>query len=374
MKRISLFIFFLFMLSTTVYAVDGQNDTIYEEIYDYSNVDNIYENIPESIINIGITEKIDFSNLKDKNTVTLIISEVFNLFIKYLRENITFFFSLLGIIILCSVLKAVWESFTSNGNEYIYKYISLICISALIYSFLTPVFDESANYLKDTNVFMTLMLPIMSALGVAGGNAAAVIVENLQVISVVNFFDVLIANYLMPLLKICFAMSLTSVICNVNISGINKFIKTSIISISVFALTLLTAIFYFQNSLATAADTLSMRGVRFAAGTFIPLIGSLVGEASKTVIGSIMYIKSTVGIFIIVILIFLTLIPVLKIVVKKTVLYICKIVCDILGLDTEGIFIKEINDLLNILMIFLIMSGIYFIISITVFIKTAVSV
>ena len=51
-----------------------------------------------------------------------------------------------------------------------------------------------------------------------------------------------------------------------------------------------------QSTLARSSDGLALRTARFAAGSFLPVVGGSVSETLSTVAGSVQYLRGTVGV------------------------------------------------------------------------------
>ena len=102
-------------------------------------------------------------------------------------------------------------------------------------------------------------------------------------------------------------------------------------------------------------------------------MGALVGEATRTVAAGISLIKTTSGIFAVAVVLYTVSIPATVLIAKKVLLSLCVIVCRIIG-SAESDFIEEINNILSILLSILLSVGIFFILTLTIFIRTAVNV
>jgi len=138
----------------------------------------------------------------------------------------------------------------------------------------------------------------------------------------------------------------------------------------VFITTVLTAVLFFQNTLASSADTLAARSVKFAVTSFVPVIGGMIGDVSRTIIGSIQVLKSITGIFGILVIVITLLPPLITVILNKFMLQISGAFALILGMDKQSDFLKEMGSLLNITIAVMVCAALVFIFDVTVFIKT----
>jgi stage III sporulation protein AE len=138
-------------------------------------------------------------------------------------------------------------------------------------------------------------------------------------------------------------------------------------------MTILTAVLLFQNILASSADTVAARTVKFTVTSFIPVVGGMIGDVSRTIIGSIQAVKSITGIFGVLVILVTLLPPLITVILNKFMLKISGAFALILGLDRQSEFLKEMNSLLDITVAIMVAASIVFIFDITLFVRTAVS-
>lgn len=123
----------------------------------------------------------------------------------------------------------------------------------------------------------------------------------------------------------------------------------------------------FQTLFAAGKDTFALRTARFAGGNFIPVIGSLLGEASKTVYASAASIKSISGGAAIVALMTIILPPIITVIIYKFFVLFCAMLARLLGCERESGFLYDMNGLLGVLLgivcgaasVFVIATGIF---------------
>ena len=133
---------------------------------------------------------------------------------------------------------------------------------------------------------------------------------------------------------------------------------------------LLTFALGLQHTLSLGADTLALRTVRFAAGSFIPIVGSFVGESSKTLSASFQVVKSECGIAAILSIVVILIGPIMTLFTRKIYLGLAGAFGEMLG-ETKCVkFIKALEKLFDLMQAFLLTIGIFFVFSITLFLKT----
>lgn len=124
---------------------------------------------------------------------------------------------------------------------------------------------------------------------------------------------------------------------------------------------------------SAAADNLSARAVKFAASSFIPVIGGSVSEAYSAVKGSIGVIRTSVGVIGVIIMSVIVAKPLLTLLAVKLAVWIGAIINDIFGISNSGGLLKSINSVLSIGVSILAAYSIMFVISTSVVIMTAMN-
>ena len=87
---------------------------------------------------------------------------------------------------------------------------------------------------------------------------------------------------------------------DVNLGGFTNLISRIIKWLLSFAMTIFTAVLTIREIITTSLDNVSTRAVRFTLNSFIPIVGSALSDAYKTVQGSVGLLKSGVGVFVII--------------------------------------------------------------------------
>ncbi len=304
------------------------------------------------------------------NLFSEILSGIKKIFSTGLQDSLFFFLSLLALLILTAVLKTVKIHLTP-ANASIMDTLSLLVLSAFLYTFIDGAFTEATHYLNHANTFMTSMIPVTTTLYAVGGNVTTATVQNATLLFALSFLQTLTSTVFMPLLRFSFAFSLVGLVSPVKLGSITQLLKTITTTLCVFFLTLLSAILFFQNILSSAADSVGARSVKFLIG-LIPVVGNLVGDASKTVASGITYLRSVMGLFGVVVILSLLLLPLCRLASRKLFLSLGQTAASILGLDAEAAFLKESAALLNLVFAVLLSSCVYFILALTLFMKTTV--
>ena len=116
-----------------------------------------------------------------------------------------------------------------------------------------------------------------------------------------------------------------------------------------------------------------MKGLRYSASKLIPIAGGLISDSMRTVISSVGFIKSASGIGGIIFIIYTIIPPICALIMTKLLFSLTSAFAK--AVDAKGFsgICEGICNVLNILSALMLSLGAAFIIMLTLFIKTAVT-
>ena len=163
------------------------------------------------------------------------------------------------------------------------------------------------------------------------------------------------------------AVSVTSSVSPlINQSGIAESIKKIAMWILSFISTVFIGVLGIQTTVSASADTLTMRTAKFILGSSIPVAGTAISEAFSTVTSSMGLLKSSVGIYGVVVLLLIFLPIITELILWRIVLLINTAASDIFSLPKISSVLKAVDMMLALLIGIILTIAVVFIISLTV--------
>lgn len=207
------------------------------------------------------------------------------------------FLSVAVLLIFLSFFQMGDESGLINGlSRRQAEFCGMCGIAAVLFPMMRNLFTALQTVLSEMSGFFSGMLPIMQAVLISGGNESVMAVSSSTLSLFLAVLDGLSKRILLPLLYLCFGMCLLSVIpSGFRLSALSDVVCRVFSFLCGGYMAVLLTVFSFQTSVAAAGDSAIMRALRFSAGNWIPVVGSSVSEAMKTVYGSLSVVKSVLG-------------------------------------------------------------------------------
>lgn len=277
--------------------------------------------------------------------------------------------SLFILIIVISLLNTAKNSISTPFFSEIIEFASMIVFSVCLYSFYEETQTDTDTFIQALTAFINSLLPAMTLLYTLGGNVSSAVVNTTGIAFVSTITSTLIKNTLYPLVNVSFGLAIASKLTpNDSINHIGKTVRNLFITLFSGLITLFSIFLLFKTNLSASADGAVARTVRFA-GSFIPVIGSALGESVRSVMAGLQLIKSSVGTVGIIIVIAITLPPLLKLLLTKLMVDAASIAAMLLNCSKEADLLKDLSSIIGFLLAIIFIISILFILVLTVFIS-----
>ncbi len=279
-----------------------------------------------------------------------LLSLSLSFFKRALNSVYTYLAFFLVALVISSLAERV-ENTLGNQENALSSYISLLLITFESFTIVYSLFEEVMSYCQRINTYMLTVTAVMGSVTVLGGGVMQSATASTALTLTVSLLGSLCTVLLLPIIKISFVSSLTSIASKrINMSGLSAFMRglfTFLIGfVSVISIVAIT----FQTMLAQAEDTLAARSIRFAASSSIPIVGNAVGDSVRTMGAAVSVIQKSVGTVGVVGLIIMTLYPLSLLFSAKIALSLSKTIAGLLGVDSAEKLLIEVSHLINMLM------------------------
>lgn len=259
-----------------------------------------------------------------------------------ITECLSLLATLVGILLLSALLKNLAES----GQDTLTPALSLCCtlaITLLIFSKQGGGFTEISRFFETVRALSVALVPLMGALYAMGGNVTAAVANHGVMSGFLAVLEAVCSGTVLPVATLLVAMALLDAVSDrTSLSALSALIKRTFTLGLSFLMMLLCFVLGLQTTLAKGADTLALRTARFAAGSFLPVVGSSVGEALRTVAGSVQYLRGAVGTGGILIIFFAFLPTFLSVLFTKLTLGLSGTVAGLLSCKREEKLLSEL--------------------------------
>jgi len=176
--------------------------------------------------------------------------------------------------------------------------VSVMCLGLTYYSVAKIAWDSVKGAVSAMTLIMSGLLPGVVASCAASGEVTLSAVTSTGITLLLALFERLCSDALLPLLNVCFALSLANGLSGsdaVDLTGISRFVKNTFAVLMGILMAVFCVSAIFRTNLARSADSVLLRSVRFASGSFVPIVGGALSEASGAVLGGLRAIRANAG-------------------------------------------------------------------------------
>ena len=342
---ICLFSFFLLfpLLKFGVFAEENKKSQTLPDVYgDLLNSlpPTILESLPEGALSNNAEEVGDA--VGEMSSFSFLIKTVLSLVGLRLGDCIKLLCSIVGILILSSICRAFSSSLKKADIARAFSFMMTLVITVTIFGTGFGTIASTVSYFGTLNTFTSATVPLMGSLYVMGGNAAAAVATSAGLSLFMTVLEEVIGRSIVPFCGICLALALIGACDGApRLSSLLASLKKNYTLVLSFLMMLLLAMLSAQTILGASQDTLAMRSAKFAAGSLIPVVGGSVSELLRSVSASVGYMRTSVGICGVLLLLFLMLPTLIELLLARATWQICSFFAEILGCDGERRLLDE---------------------------------
>ncbi len=298
------------------------------------------------------------------------VSNIGNIFLNEIQNVITLMTSVLVIIIIHSIFKAIIESLGNSSSSKVAYFVQYLVIVTLIINTFISVLNITRESINNIVEFMSLLIPLLITLMLTTGTLVTTSITEPILLFMVNFMGNFISNFLIPLLLVAITISIISNISDkIQINRLSNFLKSSIVWILGIILTFFSCTLTLEGTLSSSVDGLTGKTAKAAVSSFIPVVGKILGDTVDSVIGCGNVLKNSVGIIGVIIILGIVLIPIIKILILWLSFKMTSAVCEVVADEKIIKLMDQMADSYKILLAILISVSVMFIIGITIVLK-----
>ncbi|MBQ9797044.1 MAG: hypothetical protein IJW50_04915 [Clostridia bacterium] len=250
--------------------------------------------------------------------------------------------SVCGILLISAVCKALQSNLRTESIARAFSFCTTAAIIVLLFSKGFSSMQATADYFQALNRFTSASIPLMGGLYAIGGNVSSAVATSAGLTVFLTVLEEIVGRTVIPFCGICLALCMVNAMdASVRVGTLLGSIKKNYTTALSFLMMLLLAMLGSQSILGAAKDTLAMRSAKFAAGSMIPVVGGSVAELIKTVSASVGYLRGTVGICGVLLLLLLLFPTLVELLLVRMTWQLSASLADLLGCDGEKKLLEE---------------------------------
>jgi len=298
-----------------------------------------------------------------------VLKRILNVFVDELKENRELLFKIIGISLICSILKHLQNHFEGNVSEIAFYVCYMLIITLIITSF-TNIINICTKSIAKLKNFMNIIIPILITLLLTMGNIATVTAIQPVLLAMISIIATILSSFVIPIILSSTILSLISNISEeIKLDKLSKFLKKSVMYLIELMMIIFVGILSLEGTLSAGVDGMTSKVAKTVISNAVPVVGKLLGDATDSVIGSISITKNAVGIIGILIIIVITSAPIMKSFLLMMMFQVTSSICNSISDSRISKCLSITADSMKFIFGIMVMVTFLFMIAITLMLK-----
>lgn len=276
-----------------------------QEIQSYSN-EYFPELADENYLQNLITGN---TNIDSQN----LLNKILNVFIGEFKTNLSFILKIVGIAILCSILKSIQLNFSDNGVGEIAFYVCYLMVVTLIVTSFTNVVSLCTDTIKQLSNFMNMVVPLIFALMTVTGSLTTISFLQPLILGMIALISFLLNRFVIPVIYLATIIQIvTNISKQIALDKLADLLKKTSLWVMEFSMLIFGGILSLEGTLAASVDGMTTKIAKNVVSSTIPVVGKILGDTVDSVIGGVAITKNAIGVLGILAILAITISPLIK--------------------------------------------------------------
>ena len=341
-------IFLIILGAITLFAADINA----EEAYDFGQ-NEIAEALPpeaaEALDDLDVTPDNGGAGI----TIESILTMIWEAIEKNAPKPIAMLACVTAVVILCSITESRYEGgHLLTGT---FSTVGVLACSGMICTSFADLMESSKAAINGLSAFLAVYIPTFAGITAASGQTATASAYNATITIASQLITQLFSLLIFPLSSCIMGISIAGAINpDIRINSIAEAARRLVYWSFGLLMAVFTGLLAVQSFVAAAADSVSMRAIKFTIAGAVPIVGGAVSEALQTVKSSMTLLKSTTGSFGIIASVTVMLPVVLSIILFRIALLISSAISDSFGTARLTVLLRSGESVLAIVIAVLV--------------------
>lgn len=281
--------------------------------------------------------------------------------------NLRLLIQIMALAAVCAILQrmhSAWVDESVTGVAFGLTY--LVMIGLTVGSFVKTLGLAKAT-LDSASGFIIALLPTVFALMAAAGGITTVSVMHPMLLAATSLVIQAVQDYVLPLSIMTGVLGLTGHLAEgFSLSRLSGLLRQVVIGGLGLIMTIFLGVITVQGLTTAVADGVSIRTVKYLTGSFVPVVGGALADSMELAAGCSLLIKNALGTFGALTVLFICLVPMIKIFVISLTYRLASALAQPLGNERLSLALQEIANTFILIFGALAVVGLMFFISLTI--------
>lgn len=216
-------------------------------------------------------------------------------FKEHLGAPLRVLLSLVGAVLLCSLVKGIGSSLGSGVHQVFSIIMTVFVISLLIRPVIECILSLHTVF-ADFSLFLTVYIPVFAGIMTTAGQPMTGALYNVLLFGACQGISSLLQAAFVPVISCYLSLAIvTEVVPQMGLAGIVSGFKKLITWALGLTMTLFVGLLSLQSAIAGGGDNVAVKTTKFMISSLIPGVGGSLSELFMATQGCVQLVKSTVG-------------------------------------------------------------------------------
>lgn len=262
----------------------------------------------------------------------VIMKGLLNMVAHEVLYNAKLLVSIVLLAVFSSILQTLQSAFERQAVSTVAYAVAYMVLIVLAVNSFHVAIGYAREAIETMIQFMMAMVPLLMTLIASTGSLVTVSLLHPVIVFMVHLVGTLIYTLVFPLLFFSAVLHIASAISDrFKVTQLANMLRTIGAGLLGVMLTVFLGVVSIQGATGSMTDGVTLRTAKFISGSFVPVVGKTFSDAADTVISASMLAKNAVGLAGVIILLFLSALPAIKILVLAAIYNVCGAVLQPLG-------------------------------------------
>lgn len=220
---------------------------------------------------------------------------------------------LLVVVLLCSLAEGAYAGADGGNTVEVVPIVGALAITAIAVADVHSLIGLGREALSQMETFSKVLLPTMAIATAASGSPGGAAARQLATMLFSNVLLSLITHILLPLVYAYIAACVAhAAVGNEGLKRIAGMLKWVVTAVLTTLLLLFVGYLTVSGVIAGTADAVAVKTAKFAVSSMVPVVGGILSDAAETVLAGAGILKNAVGVFGMLAVISMCLVPFLQ--------------------------------------------------------------
>jgi stage III sporulation protein AE len=333
-----------------------------------SYLNQVDQDLNKQLVGFSLNKLLDsLRSGKISFNMTTILKSLLDYFFRELLTHSALLGKLLVLGALLALLEHLQTAFEDNTVAQLAHGVGLLGLLTVALSTFTMAVSTGRGAIESMVGFMQSLMPVLLTLMAALGGLSTVSLVHPVILMSMNILGMLVRNIIFPLIFCAAVLGIVNQLsARVQVSRLADLFRDGSVALLGISLTVFIGILSIQGVAGAVTDGVGMRTAKFLTGAFVPVVGSALSDAVETIAGCSLYLKNAVGIVGALTLLFICVLPVVKILSAALVYRLAAALMQPLGAEQLGESLQLLSNYLFLIFAAVAAVGLMFLITLTI--------